>query len=590
MLKVGGGRAARKLSASLIVLITGAVMTAFAVPVTATAASDAYGGWAQATAVHADVLNVTGIHVVNAEVGQAGAAVAKAGLQAVYNEYGRPIVPKKFVGKNSYGNSSVLEAGLGVDKDTIDQIQPFYGESAAPGGPGAVDTSVVDTGTQADPLLYLDLAHNQSAANWNANTCVIGKPISFGQQRLTKLQLLDMGTATPTGFTSAVLGVHADSVPTGDRGATQTFGEEILRKGSGDGLALESAATATIAPVTFLSGTPNEFTIEVGGPAYLTATADGTPGGAKVKVHVPTVSIIQGGSVVAELSDALGITNTIIQIPPGVPDAGDFLAQIKISTLLPLNSESSHFDKTTKADGTFAAASGNVIEVKILNVPEVPLTGATIGVGHMEVAAQVPVGGINCPIPVTKTPSAETVTSGQSFTTSIKVDNPFSCPLVLASVVDEITTKGDSTFQVTSASPDADSPALPTAAGLTSSTVKWTDLGTIPPGGSKTVTVTLKSGGGAGEIDDTATATGAVTNCAAGPGSGSTDVTGLSNANVPVSGTGSLVVPTTKVLGVTKLPKTGVADSSYTLAGMLMLLAALGGGSVLRRRKFKIEA
>jgi LPXTG-motif cell wall-anchored protein len=255
-----------------------------------------------------------------------------------------------------------------------------------------------------------------------------------------------------------------------------------------------------------------------------------------------------------------------------------------------LNSESSHFDKTTKADGTFAAASGNVIEVKILNVPEVPLTGATIGVGHMEVAAQVPVGGINCPIPVTKTPSAETVSSGQSFTTSIKVDNPFSCPLVLASVTDEITTKGASTFQVTSASPTPDSPSLPTAAGLTSSTVKWTDLGTIPPGGSKTVTVTLKTGGGAGEIDDTATATGAVTNCAAGPGSGSTDVTGLSNANVPVSGTGTLVVPTTKVLGKTILPKTGVADSAYTLAGMLMLLAALGGGMVLRRRKFKIEA
>src|SRR5207244_6735826 len=105
--------------------------------------------------------------------------------------------------------------------------------------------------------------------------------ISFGQQRVAKAQLLDMGTPTVDGFTSAVLGVAADSVPTGDRGATQTFAEEILRKGRGQGLALESASTATVAPVTFLSGTPNEFTIEVGGPAYLTATADGTPGGAK---------------------------------------------------------------------------------------------------------------------------------------------------------------------------------------------------------------------------------------------------------------------------------------------------------------------
>jgi LPXTG-motif cell wall-anchored protein len=208
------------------------------------------------------------------------------------------------------------------------------------------------------------------------------------------------------------------------------------------------------------------------------------------------------------------------------------------------------------------------------------------------VAAAVPPGGINCPIPVTKTPSASTVTSGQSFSTNIKVDNPFSCPLVLSRVTDDITTKGDATFQVTSTTPDAQIPAsLPTAAGLTSSTVEWNkNLPTIPPGGHADFVVSLKSGGGAGEIDDTATAVGAVTNCAAGPGSGSTDVTGLSNANVPVSGVGSLVVPTTKVLGVTKLPRTGVADSAYTLAGILMLLAALGGGTVLRRRKFKIEA
>ncbi|HJT37172.1 MAG TPA: LPXTG cell wall anchor domain-containing protein, partial [Actinomycetota bacterium] len=326
-------------------------------------------------------------------------------------------------------------------------------------------------------------------------------------------------------------------------------------------------------------------------PAYLTATADGTPGGAKVNVSVPTVSIIQGGKVVAELSQQLGIVNTIIDIPPGTPDAGDELAQIKISTLQPLNSESSHFDKTTSADGTFAAAAGNVIEVKIGNIPEVPLRLATIGVGHMEVAAKVPTNGIQCPIPVTKTPSASTVTSGQSFTTTIKVDNPFSCPLVLSKVTDDITTKLASTFQITSADPTPQVPAsLPTADGLTAGTVEWNqNLPTIQPGDSATFTVTLKSGGGAGEIDDTATALGAVTNCAAGPGSGSTDVTGLTNANVPVSGTGSLTVPTTSVLGVTKLPRTGVADTTYTLAGMLMLLAAVGGGTILRRRRFKIE-
>ena len=64
-------------------------------------------------------------------------------------------------------------------------------------------------------------------------------------------------------------------------------------------------------------------------------------------------------------------------------------------------------------------------------------------------------------------------------------------------------------------------------------------------------------------------------------------MTGITNAKVPVTGTGTLTEPETFVKAI--LPKTGVADSAYTWAGILMLLAALGGGTVLRKRKFKIE-
>jgi LPXTG-motif cell wall-anchored protein len=115
-------------------------------------------------------------------------------------------------------------------------------------------------------------------------------------------------------------------------------------------------------------------------------------------------------------------------------------------------------------------------------------------------------------------------------------------------------------------------------------------LPTILPGGSATFTVTLKTGGGAGKIKDIASAEGAVSNCKPAPGSGETTVTGITNVKVPVTGTGTFTQPETNVQGVTKLPKTGLADGAYSWAGILMLLAAVSGGSVLRRRKFKLEA
>ena len=129
------------------------------------------------------------------------------------------------------------------------------------------------------------------------------------------------------------------------------------------------------------------------------------------------------------------------------------------------------------------------------------------------------------------------------------------------------------------------------ACGLTSKKVEWTkNLPTIPPGGSATFTVTLKTGGGAGKIKDIATAAGSVSNCKPAPGSGETEVTGITNVKVPVTGVGTFTEPQTSVLGKTILPKTGVADSAYSWAGGLMVLTALGGGLALRRRKFKLDA
>ena len=347
--------------------------------------------------------------------------------------------------------------------------------------------------------------------------------------------------------------------------------------------------------LVLLKGTGNDIQVDVA-PALLVVKVDGTHHANKkdnIDYIAPLVTITPPGQApIHILPDQVTGPNGIdIQIPPGAGDAGtDLLLQLKIATLEQLMSSTGpNIKGNVNAAGTAASGSVNVVELKLLNIPEIPGHVLDLSVGHLEAAAAVPAGGINCPIPVTKTPDVTTVESGKSFTTTIQVDNPWSCPLVLSNVTDQIDTiEGTATFQVTSATPDPSSPNLPTADGLTTAKVVWDKgLPTIPPGGHATFTVTLKTGGGGGKIKDIATAAGAVSNCKPAPGSGETTVTGITNAKVPVTGTGTLTEPETFVKAI--LPKTGVADSAYTWAGILMLLAALGGGTVLRKRKFKIE-
>ena len=582
MSKVGGGRAARKLSASLIALMTGVVVTAFAVPASATATGGPYGGYAQGEVAHVHALAVQGTKVANVELGQSTASVASEGLGASYNEFDRPITPKADAGKNSYGQGSVAEVGLAVTKDDPNQIAPFVSEAASSGGSKLDDKDPLHV--PGSPLLWVDGLHTTAAANWNTSTCVIGEPISAGFSRAAAAEAINLvsGTNADDSFPQAL--VHA--------GVIESTSFEQLYPGAGPGLGLASVSFTHAVHLVLLKGTANEFTVDVA-PASLVVKVDGTHHANKtdnIQYEAPIVKITAGGQVFKILPDQVGPID--IQIPPGAGDAGsDLLLRLKLGTILPLvNSDGPKITGEVNSAGTQAGASVNVADLQVLNIPEVPAELARVSVGHLEAAAEVPANGINCPIPVTKTPDVTTVESGKSFTTTIKVDNPWACPLVLSNVTDTIDTiEGTSTFQVTDASPNPSSPSLPTADGLDHAVVTWDkNLPTIPPGGSATFTVTLKTAGGAGKIKDVATAAGAVSNCKPAPGSGETTVTGITNAKVPVTGTGTLVEPTTKVLGKV-LGVTGVADSAYTWAGMLMLLTAVSGGFALRRRKFKIE-
>ncbi|MGZ4119637.1 MAG: LPXTG cell wall anchor domain-containing protein [Actinomycetota bacterium] len=573
-----GTHPARRITAALTALMTATFLLAVAAPSSASAPGP-YHGFSTGTVAHVHALDVMGTKVADVELGQSNAAVNSGGLATTYNEFNRPIVPKSFAGKKSYGEGSLAEVGLGVTADDANQIAPFVSTAATSGGSVVDDKDPLHIG-QANPLLWVDGLHTTAIANWNANNCVIGQPISSGFSRALNADAVNidpaMGTNADDSFKQALV----------NAGVVESTSFEQLYAGAGDGLGLASVAATRAVHLAIAKGTANELDINVA-PAFLVVKVDGTHH-SNVKDNIdyiaPIAQIKYQDQIVNILTDFTG-PQTITIPPCADPSKADVVLNLNLGTILPLESKTGPTIKTlVNSTGTEASASVNVLDLTVLKIPEVPFEGAHVSVGHLEAASSVPAGGISCPIPVTKTPDNDTVSSGQSFTTTITVDNPWSCPLVLSKVSDDINTiEGSSTFDITDASPG--SPSITSGSGLTHGTVTWSSgLPTIDPGKSATFTVTLKTGGGGGKIKDIATAEGAVSNCKPAPGSGETTVTGITNAKVPVTGTGTLTVPETNVLGLTKLPRTGVADSAYGWAGLMMLLTALAGGFALRKR------
>src|SRR5205814_5958588 len=118
---------------------------------------------------------------------------------------------------------------------------------------------------------------------------------------------------------------------------------------------------------------------------------------------------------------------------------------------------------------------------------------ADVRVGHMEAEAHVPTGGVDCPIPVTKTANPDSIRIREQPDTShitITVYNPYSCDMVDTVLTDRIRQhEGDPDFQLVSANPKAETPDMPTGTEK-SDDVVW-KLGTIPKGTNKSVSMDL---------------------------------------------------------------------------------------------------
>lgn len=528
-------------------------------------ASAAFSGSATGAAVHLDL----GDGSANVDVAPASAAVNSKGLSTAGTSEVGGVVSPAAAAKNSYARGAGLDL-LGA------QIAGLAEAAALPNASDVQELGPVPL----DPVAYASLVRGTAAAKWNTETCLLGEDISRGLGFAANVQLVDTASDEATEDLDAPLAeVQADD-PT--RNVVQTVSRETLVPNADGTFGLRSQVSQTLAPITIA----DSITIEVLGEWVLSATATGLPGkstvsylpsktdaGEPVGPLTPVLRIIQPGenpgdpavTTVLALQDILGDEGLSIPIP-GV-------AEITIGENPRAIGGDTDSSPSISSDGTSVSAAVDVVRVTLLDG-----SLADIRVGHMEVKATVPSGGIICPVPVSKkaTPSIVNSTTAPDgkFQVAITIKNSFACDLINVSATDEITRKaGNVTFRIeeddSRNDPKKGSGATFSNKSTTSATATYANLGTIPAGGSKVLNVVIGVTSGSGEIQDIATAKGTLS-CS--------PTSAIGQASVALSGSFTLITTVARVLARTG----GEATLALLFAGAAVTSAAVR--RVLRRR------
>jgi len=564
-------------------------------------------GFATGMDEHTTLLQSSGTRLADTELGWSSAVVdgTSNGLsKPILNEYnlGTSCPPLKddakacapsLTTKHSYAHGSGLEVGLGTTvpagADPNQIVLAAKSQSSAP--KSSHDRQEIGP-VPADPVAYASVTRGDTTANWNSSAlvpgvCVIGDDISRGIGYVADAQLLDAGAANADGSMKAPV-VSTDY--TADDDVSQTTSREFLVPNAGhpNNFGLRSQVVQTIAPVSILktsevAGPSSLITIKFLGQWVLDVTASGHSGGAtvhygpgKASPESPILQVFNGGSLAGQLlfQDLFGATGQQISIP-GVLTVTLGEAPRKIAK--PDASPDFGSKPVVAADGTHVAAAVDVARIELLG-------GAaglgTLTVGHMEASAQVPSGGINCPIPVTKQVNPDKIHIGAQPDTArvtFNVFNPYDCDLTNVTLTDEIRQKvGDPDFTLQASDPTADSPSMPTDP-LRTADVHWS-LGTIKQGQHKAVTMDIKSSKNGGVLRDIASATGKLANC---KGAG---VAGLSIGTLAI-GQLTLTGITPEVDVSIELARTGPDARRTTAVGGGIAAIAAAAALTLRRRR-----
>jgi hypothetical protein len=554
-------------------------------------------GYATGQPAHVQALESGGTRLADAEVAWSAATVdADAdGLKgAKLNEVNRILQPDK-AGKLTYARGSGLEVGLGTTPADENQvIIAAKAEAEAP--PKSEDLQEIGV-EGLDPLAYASLLRGTALANSNdsglvPDLCVLGEDLSRGTGFATDVELIDTGGDTSQPNLDGALVALDDQDP--QRSVSQSTSRmKLVPSGKPNNFGLMAEVRQTIAPVTILQGDDNDpttplrtITIEILGEWVLRVVANGSPGGASVfygpgtvNPQTPILRIIDSDNAVSDIlsfQDLFGDAGFDAINIPGVLSIA--IGEDPRAIAAPGQNPDPASKPKIAADGTSVSAAVDVVRVQLLSQPDPQ--AADIRVGHMEVSSEVPTGGINCPIPVTKSATETEISVGDQTTISIDVDNVYDCDLTKVTLVDTISqVTGSPNFTIEETGGDAE----PTSSddltkelppGDAKETELTWDLGTIPKGKSKSVNFTIEATDG-GLLRDIAEASGTFANCSG------QDASGLAIAGLDLTG---LSVPVD--VNITT-PQTGAAAGTTAATGAVLAIGATGLGVFLRRRSMR---
>lgn len=559
MKRIGSGLLAMALAVGLLALTPSGVR---AEPLS-TQPFTAYGTGA---AVSVNALQLSATQTANVQTAFSGVSVNSTGLgAAINNQFGQVVQTAQPAGKNSYGHGSGAEVGLltpspqATDVNAIILAQRV--EAAAPPNTPLLSN---DIPINIPGILSTSTARGQAQATWDPNFCPVGRPLAFGSGYVENAQVVP--GASPVVGTSAT----GNSV-------SQTRTVSYLAP-NGDGtFGVVTEVRSIIAPIS-VAGTG--VTIDVVGELIVRATATGKPGDPRNGITYPGTPVLSvnfnGVPVLPPISlqSLLGQNGLTLAVPPApLPP----LVELRLGA--PPTGITGVGVPAVAADGTATSGAVDAVRVKLLAIPGV-LTALDLAVGHAEVSATAPPGGVKCNLPVSKVASSDPVAIGSDFTYTISIPSDpglfaalYSCDLIGIRAVDTVSVlSGRPRFQILGAD----------RGGVVSgNTVTFDNLGNYALGDPPillNIRMRIPAGSPAGVIRDTLDVSATLGNCR---GRAAGDDIVLGSARIDGSSvTGRLVVDT-QVGNTAVLAATG-GSSAPLVAGGALVLMALG---LLRLRR-----
>ncbi|MCU1448527.1 MAG: hypothetical protein JWP02_697 [Acidimicrobiales bacterium] len=578
-----------------------------------------FSAYSTGTQQHVHAIQPTPTRVVDVDTSLSSAAVDSTNLKPLQNETQAVIVPANLTdtaktstaNRNSYGRGAAAEVGLGTDTSikTSDQNQVILSkllESVAPPSSSKTATDQL-LEVPGDPLLYAKAAYEHTSANWNAGFCPLGQPLSYGDNSLAQAELLNIGSGTPALGQPNSQALVKTNTQVDPRQANFTKSYTYLFP-NGDGtFGVGSLTHMTIAPITI----GNQITVEVLGTWTLRAESTGKAGGNTITFNPEG----NGGDLVLRLLDINGVelnggaahlTVNDILGKAGVTIPANPLLSGTIATQP--HAIGGALDSKPVTSGTEASAAVDVLNLTAISAPG--FEGANVRLGHMEAKTIAPPGGLDCPLPVSKTfgdasgttlQPGQGVASGDNFTwkitfPSIDISKDLACTLTNVTVTD--------VADVVDKSPTATITGADHGGVIGNAKISTTSKGTITwhlpdykPGDPPvvlTVNATIPATSTSGVIRNTANVTATLSKCTGGVAG--QDFVGNAVVNGKAATiNGTAVAGTTNVLSTLSGPKVAAAGLAATgqrqpwlpVAGGGLLLGAL---ALMRsRRRLKAD-